>query len=206
MVKKPSAKKAFTPKQKADAQKERKQDLKELKKEIVDAKEKSNQHHFGFATAVVAGGGVANFIAFQNGTPSDLIAKTLTTSVVGGILLGLNKDFFFISGVYKEMLRHVNAELKRDSTKTVSDFKKIYDQSKEIREHKRNNNVPMRTTSYKRSADKAIVLITSIALANLGYTMYERQLFKTQKNEAVKTISVGSEEILKKFDPLLPGP
>ncbi len=191
MTKKPSAKKAFTPKQKADALKERKQDLKDLKKEVVDAKDKSNQQHFGFATAVVAGGGVANFIAFQGASNLDLASKLLTTAVVGGILLGLNKDFFFINGVYKEMLRHINKEINEnnefETAKKVPDFKKLFDESYEARETKvgrRSKRKPTKvnSTSNVRTANAAIILISGIALANLSYGLLENEGIKKLRN------------------------
>ncbi len=149
--------------------------IEKLKAEIIAEKDRSNRNHFAFAAGIIGGGGVANFLSFQIESLATLPAKALTTAVVGGLILNLNRDFFFINSVYKEMLRTTNALLEKSEEEQdiqIPKFKKLFDESRENREKGIIYKDNFRSNTAKNSANAAVILITSIALANIGVAIY----------------------------------
>ena len=194
----------------AHKQNEAEKQLNALETKIVAGKAKSNQDHFSFATGIIAGGGIANFIALQIDSPTTLPAKALMSIVIGGLVLGLNKNFFFTNGVFKEMLKTTNS-LSEDNNDgkvvEVPSFKKLRDQATE----KRTNRKDFKSTASQNTANVAVILITSLALANLGYKVYEEtkpelEVPKEEQVPVTEVIREDQENNMVSPSPTLPQP
>jgi hypothetical protein len=187
-------------KQEKKAKKHAVRKLDSLRKEIIQSKGRNNQEHFAFATGIIGGGIAANFIAFQTDGAMDIPAKMLTAITVSGLILGLNKNFFFTSGVYTEMLRQTNeltkqAKDKDTPTQKIPEFKELFDDSTKIRKDKKKNKVKLKSRSNIKTANAAVIIITSIALANLGFSAYEKiqSQNNTLGNDATTPTQVSEE-------------
>ncbi len=177
---------------------ERKQDLKDLKTEVLEARGRSNQDHFAFATGIIAGGGVANFLALQIDGPTTLYAKAVLAFTMGTFLWKINKTFFFNAGVYKEMLREVNKlnEQLRAEDLQIPSFKELFDKSTGIRKSKIDSGEKTKTLVTRRVANSAVVIIAGLTISNIVATA-----FQDNKNEESKLTSEGEAPVVKPHDP-----
>ncbi len=179
-----------------------------LKKEILDEKRKNNTEHLQFIGGIVAGTATANFVALQTEGQQTLIIKGLLVAAAGTFASEINKEFFFQSGIYKEMIREINDLIRKhiDSSEEivkVPDFKTLFDQATELRVKKREAKVPLKTVQVRRIANAAVWTITLGAITNLGLEINDQQskLEDSKKDVIEEVVEIPQQSLNYDYGP-----